>query len=336
MQPVQPVGRTVPEAHPELFHYTSVAGLMGILDGQSLRMTHSSFLNDSTEISLFFEHRLVKVLESGVRAELAADPELQVLPKFARTPQEAEATILRYAKEMGDAIRTTTLRFNQPYFACFSTPSNEHVRSDGLLSQWRGYGKDGGYALVFDSKKLEEFLQTEAKTFWYQHVQWGDVHYYQGDDDLANAEPEIQAAEDALRHAIGKFIKNPVAAELESTFDPVTTLSCLFKHWGFHEEREVRIVAVLPNAELAAEGRATGEARPMRQRKTFLRAGTPVPFLDLFAPESGVTGVQLPIIRVIVGPHAESGRRQTAVEEVLHARGISAEVRVSKIPYLGS
>ena len=74
---------TVPEAHPELFHYTSVSGLFGILDSQSIRATNSDFLNDSTEINLFFVTRLVKILESGIRAELAADTALQVLPQFA-------------------------------------------------------------------------------------------------------------------------------------------------------------------------------------------------------------------------------------------------------------
>lgn len=326
---------TVPEAHPELLHYTSIAGLVGILDSQSLHATHSAFLNDSTEIFLFFKHRLGRVLESGIRAELAADPKLQVLPQFARTPQEADAVISRYATEMADAIRSTTLRFNEPYFACFSAPTSDRVRNDGLLSQWRGYGKDGGYALVFDTKKLEELLKSEAASFWYQYVQWGDVHYYQDDSDIVNAEPEIQAAEDALRGSIIKFIRNPVSTELEPTFDPVTTLSCLYKHWGFHEEREVRIVAIPPNEELVQEGRAAGELRLVRPRKAALRAGTPVPYLDLFAHEPADDELRLPILRVIIGPHSQSQLRRQAVQEILRSKGIGAEVVVSQIPYVG-
>ena len=136
--------RTVPEAHSELLHYTSAAGLLGILESQSLRATHSAFLNDSMEIALFFEQRLAKIVESAIQKELAADPALQVLPQFAKTPQEAESVIARYVIDMADAIRTTTQRFNEPYFACFSAPANKRIRTDGLLSQWRGYGKDGG------------------------------------------------------------------------------------------------------------------------------------------------------------------------------------------------
>jgi hypothetical protein len=326
----------VPEAHPELLHYTSVAGLLGILQSDSLRATHSAFLNDSTEISLFFEKRLARILEAGIRAELAADPDLPVRHQFASTPEEADAVVSRYACDMADAIRTTTQRFNEPYIACFSAPANDRVRTDGLLSQWRGYGKDGGYALVFDTKRLEELLRTEASSVWYQHAQWGDVHYHQDDNDLETAEPEIHQAEDALRAAIGSFIRNPESSEeLEATFEPVATLSCLYKHWGFHEEREVRIVAIPPNEELIQQGRGAGEVRPVRARKMFIRGGTPVPYLDLFAQNPRTEAFRLPIRRVIVGPHPQSQLRRQAVEQVLRTAGVDAEIVVSQIPYIG-
>lgn len=327
--------RSVPEAHAELLHYTSVAGLLGILQSDSLRATHSAFLNDSTEISFFLEARLAKIVETAIRAELAANPTLQVLPTLARTPQASDDVIASYASELADAFRNTTTRFNEPYLTCLSAPTNERIRVDGLLSQWRGYGKDGGYALVFDSKKLEGLLMTEGASFWYQHAQWGDVYYHQDDADLTAAEPEINEAEEALRVSIGKFITNPAPSELESTFEPMATLSCLYKHWGFHEEREVRIVVIPPNEELIREGRAAGELRPTRPRNMFIRGGTPVPYLDLFAQNPRGAKFRLPIIRVIVGPHPQSQLRRQAVEQILRTAGINADVVISKIPYIG-
>jgi len=326
---------TVAEAHPELLHYTSVGGLSGILESQSLHATDSGFLNDSMEIELFFDRRLGKVLEAGIRAELAADPQLRVLPQFARTPEEAAASIRRYATEMAQAIRTTTTSFNQPFLFCLSAPANSRVVRDGLLSQWRGYGKDGGYAIVFDTVRFEELLKAECSSFWYQHAQWGDVHYHQDDEDLAHAEPEIEEAEAVLRKSIASFIKNPVPEELEPTFSAVTTLSCLYKHWGFHEEREVRIIAIPPNGELIREGRASGEVRPIREIKTFIRNGTPVPYIDLFARHgSSDQDLRLPITRIIVGPHPQSSLRRNAVERMLQAKGIAADVWVSQIPFV--
>lgn len=336
LQSNQKKPRTVAEAYPELLHYTSIAGLMGILQSDSLRATHSAFLNDSTEISLFFEKRLAKILESGIRAELIANPELRVLPQFASTPAEVDAVIKNYAIEMADVIKATTERFNQPYLACFSAPANERIRSDGLLSQWRGYGKDGGYALVFDSKRLEELLISEASSFWYQNARWGDVHYHQDDNDIETAEPEIRLAEEALRTVIARFIKNPDPTELESAYEPVTMLSCMYKHWGFHEEREVRIVAIPPNEELIQQGRVVGELREVRPQKVFIRGGTPIPYIELFSQKPSEVISQLPIKRVIVGPHPQSQLRQKAVEQLLRSVGSDANVVISRIPYIGS
>jgi hypothetical protein len=334
MLPAAPVKakQTVPEAHSELLHYTTVAGLSGILESQSLRATHAAYLNDSTEIQLFFRERLAKVLEAGIRAELAHDPQ-------ARTPQEADAIVLRYAAELAEATRETSQRFNQPHFVCFSAPASPRIARDGLLSQWRGYSKDGGYALVFDAAALEDCIKLEATTFWYQFMRLGRVHYHQDDDDLVHAAPEILDSEESLRCAVRAYIQNRSAAALESTFVPVTTLSCLYKHWGFHEEREVRIVAIPPTEERVREGREGGESRPVRETKTFARNGTPVPYLDLFARKPGPPTTAhegLPIKRVLVGPHPQSEIRCFAVQEMLRVLGIPAQVEVSRIPFVGS
>lgn len=328
--------QTVSEAHSELMHYTGPSGMIGIINSQTLWATHASFLNDSTEIKLFFEKRLCNVIEAGIRAELAASPELQVLSEFAKTPQEADKAIARYALEIAEAIRVISRRFNQPYIVSFCTtsPRTPAVSKNGLLSQWRGYGKEGGYAIVFDTKGLERLLMDEGADYFYQFVQWGDVHYYQEDDDLTGAEPEFIEAEDILRNAIGAFVKNRSQEELEKAFGPTTTLSCMFKHWGFHEEREVRIVAIPPTFELIKEALAHGKSRPVRSPSTFLRGGTPVPYLDLFA--NNAKEVSLPITRVIVGPHPQSELRKQAVQQLLESKGISAEVVISQIPYIGA
>jgi hypothetical protein len=44
----------VQDFYQELFHYTSAAGLVGIIESQRLRATHAGFLNDASEIKVFF------------------------------------------------------------------------------------------------------------------------------------------------------------------------------------------------------------------------------------------------------------------------------------------
>ena len=53
------------EEHPELYHYTSISGLEGILKSQMLRATHAAYLNDTTELSAFKE-RLPGILAPAV------------------------------------------------------------------------------------------------------------------------------------------------------------------------------------------------------------------------------------------------------------------------------
>lgn len=326
--------KTVSEVYSELMHYTGASGLEGIIRTQTLWATNAAFLNDSSEIELFFNKRLVGVIEKGIRTELAASPELKIT---AVQDEDEDEAIVQYANDMANAIRQTARRFHLPYIASFSAPNNRTVSRDGLLSQWRGYGKEGGYAIVFDTKGIEELLASEADGYYYQSLQWGDVHYHNEDGEASNVEPEIIDAEDTLSSAIGAFIRNQSKTELEKTFEPIITLSCMFKHWGFHEEHEVRIVAIPPTPELISVLKEHGENhRPIRYPKTFIRSGVPVPYLNLFAQRDENPKPILPITRVIVGPHPQQELRKQAIQYLLESKCISAKVDVSRIPYIGA
>ncbi len=53
----------------------------------------------------------------------------------------------------------------EPYICSFCNHAgdNEYERNNGLLSQWRGYGGEGRFALVFDTSGLDRLLSCE----WY-------------------------------------------------------------------------------------------------------------------------------------------------------------------------
>ena len=59
MAELDPCNPDLPKSHPELFHYTTLNGLRGILENGSLWATHYSHLNDSTEID-FVQAALVQ------------------------------------------------------------------------------------------------------------------------------------------------------------------------------------------------------------------------------------------------------------------------------------
>ena len=316
-------------------HYTSAAGLTGILSSQCLWATHSSFLNDASEIRVFFERRLPTLIDAEVRI---AFQEIAKTADGARVIREfggLDRAVHTRAEFLTSSIRETTRRFNEPYIVSFCTSTDSRVRTHGLLSQWRGYGSDGGYAaIVFDSAGFQSLLDTEARTFDYMHVLWADVHYYDESLATSSAAEEIAEAEAKLRSGVAAFLRNPREDSFEPVYEVITTLSCLHKDWGFHEEREVRIVVVPTNTTVRA---ATPEPRkPAKKPSTFIRDGHPVPYLRLFNQTSNpVEQPHLPIRRVIIGPHRDSMQSKQAVEILLRSLNIVAEVHVSEIPYVG-
>lgn len=309
----------VADKYSELTHYTSAAGLTGILATQSLWATHASFLNDAEEIKLFFDRRLAQIIEEELNsASQPSDP----------------ASVRIVAAQFAASIRKVTLAFNQAYIFSMCATTNERTARNGLLSQWRGYGKDGGYAIVFDTKGLENRLTQENDMFHYQHMQWGDVHYYDASSGATQVAPEILEAESNLRAGISAFARDPSPDVMQSTYVAVTTLSCLYKHWGFAEECEVRVIAIPAHSTIRAA--TISDQETVKIPKTYVRDGCPVPYIELFAPApESVSRALLPIRRVIVGPHRDRQQRKEAVELILEELGMKATVEVSEIPYIG-
>jgi len=97
-----------------LFHYTDLAGLIGILTANDLWLTHSRFSNDEQELT--HGYALAHAVVATAR-EQTTDPAraayLDLIALFLREPPAQGV-----------------------YIACF-------CKMDNLLSQWRGYGANG-------------------------------------------------------------------------------------------------------------------------------------------------------------------------------------------------
>jgi hypothetical protein len=310
--------RNTSEAYSELYHYTSATGLKGIVESQQLWATNVAYLNDAEEHTGFFDRRLPQLLEQAAREEMSH----MSAGDLARI---GEARMLEDVAALGRSIRRATLKWNDPFVVslCGPPPTDQ---GDGLLSQWRGYGPDGGYAVVFDAKVMDALFQEEIALFNYQYLVWGDIEYYDGEDG-APRHPETEARETSLKQAVRNRFKT--GALDEGVYECITALSVLYKHRGFREEAEVRIVAmpVHPTLVVATAG---DEVRPEKPVAITLRDGALVPHLALFG-----NGQRLPISSVIVGPHRDRERRKLAVEMLLKQHKVDAEVRMADIPYRG-
>lgn len=326
--------KPVQQQYPELLHYTTAAGLTGILTSGCVWASHASFLNDAEEITHFFDARLIDIVREVVidyARELAKAPE--VAAKMI-----AQGGVERVAQTEADGLaarlREATLAFNQPYIFSMSAPRAARIAQSGLLSQWRGYGTDGGYALVLDTARLNDLLQLEVRAYHYLHAQWGDVHYHGVERDPQPSTEDVAESEAVLRSGIAALIRGGTVEETPWFYQAISGLSCLYKHWGFWEEGEVRVVAIPATSDIAALAAEEGDTRPSRQSKAFIRGGIPVPYIDLFSNVPG-RPAQLPIKRVIVGPHRDKSLRADATRRLLQQNGYDAEVVCSEIPYIG-
>jgi len=113
-----------------IFHYTTAAGLHGIVSQKKLRLTHTRHLNDETE---------------GLHGAQAVDKALDVLS--ARLPNSELVKTLSHA--MKTAVSRRQMRTEGGTFVgCFSTDGDN-------LPQWRGYGRhDSAFSIAFDAGEL--------------------------------------------------------------------------------------------------------------------------------------------------------------------------------------
>ena len=148
--------------------------------------------------------------------------------------------------------------------------------------------------------------------------------------------PQVEAHTASIK----QFILSRGAESFEDLHKPLSALSSRYKHPGFSEEKEVRIVVVPIHDEIHKEAvehaKSKGSAlMPRKPIKFRERDGVLIPYVELFGRViNGATG-KLPILRILVGPHADREKRAAAVRSMVKQYGMSVPVEVSGIPYLG-
>jgi Protein of unknown function (DUF2971) len=223
----------------------------------------------------------------------------------------------------------------EPYITAFCRvdKNDERVANHGLLSQWRGYGPQGGYSIIFDAEGLRQLVEEEAKKWAYSTGFSGDVVYSSATD--AEIYDEFGEHIKAIQKNWERALRTHDHKGLENTFSRFIACACRFKHWGFAEENEFRIVLPPTSSEVVEAAKKQGRTILPKPVSFFVRNGTTVPYINLFEGITGSLGKHLPIKRIIVGPHPEKEKRKLAVEKLLSQHNIEADVSVSEIPFLG-
>lgn len=286
-----------------LYHYTSLGGILGILQSRSIWATHASYLNDSSE----FFHAL----------------------KFAK--QVAGSIFMEddYLAAFGWAVRhgLEAVSPNDLYVASFSEQAD-------LLSLWRGYCPAGaGLCLGFDFEHLRNFCQSKGYRLdqcVYEHEQqiqqveslvnqcferFPKPKISRNDYEKLNSEGQVDA-EINYRLQTSEGVDKPQAdAAVEWLCTEISEFAPLFKNEGFHEESEWRIVARKPE-------------EPVRFRAT---PSYVAPYIEL----SALGGEALSALReVIIGPNPNQHRCQSSIQILLRSYGLDrVEVKRSTLPF---
>jgi hypothetical protein len=190
----------------ELFHYTDLDGMSGILESRFLWLSKISTLNDTSEINLAVHH--FKVLAQEAAGAL---------------PRE-EAQVLVEAAEHLDHFRRTNI--------CVGSFCEE----EDQLAQWRSYGNDGrGLAIGFASARLAAIARQHDVRL--VRCVYQPEHHVQITKDLAGL------LLDAYRHAppAGDEQRAQLLTQFISTF---LLIAPVIKDSHFGLEREWRLVSL--------------------------------------------------------------------------------------------
>jgi hypothetical protein len=277
-----------------LFHYTTAAGLLGILGESKLWATDLRFLNDAQEA--------VYALDAVVDGVRTMENPVRVPGHWAHKHGEpAIETFSRYQGMVVDELLTAEVGV---YVACF-------CEAGDMLSQWRGYGKDHGYALEVTIAGLEQALEES------------EIPRYARATGLLKVRYGREAADSIVESAVGEvagFNLNHPGVKAHHSAVVLNSLLAQVKHPGFSEEQEWRLVVGVDILDETRSPVAVGE--PTLYRSTPMAI---VPYIELPLERESIVSVR-------VGPGGNVAVREAGVQRLLKTLGCGASVTRSEVP----
>jgi len=308
-----------------LFHYTSADGLLGILSSGELWSTAYYCTNDESEttagrgvLSPMFLQETHKMVEEN-------DP-------LVTTFSNRGVDIFNYARGFEQQIIGQTFSRICTYLTCFCKARAKEDFTHGLLSQWRAYGPDGGYAIQFSRKKLSAAIEKANKALDIDY-ELKDVYYDNENphklEVMSHKDKFIQAYKNYLkelgtplselltRKTMNSSIVGLLGGPLESLLDYLIQT----KNKHFAEEREVRL-------SLLALTTSENQVLPTHH---FNRNGLIVPYKKI--PCSDFPLLDL-IDWIVIGPNPRMDARFKSISQIVRTTGLSIDIRPSHIPFI--
>jgi hypothetical protein len=288
----------------QLWHYTSMAAMQGIIDSGEMYATDARFLNDADEL---------------IHAAKYTD---DFLSKESRDPRVVDFVRYQVAEAFKDLLSLSNPYRN--YVTCFTTLEDD-------LSQWRAYSHgSAGISLAFDFRSLGsvrtllapciyEDEEKKAMLLFALKTLFEVAEAHLSSDPrllLIHPDPldELDLSSELKKQL--PLIKQNINLATAKLWLPFITILPLFKNRAFKAEEEWRIVRLQDES---------SESLPLFFRA---RQDSLVPTLKLNVKN----GAHIPLTGIRVGPgshpHAED-----AIKRYVRSKWMTVDVIGSDVPY---
>ncbi len=261
-----------------LYHYTTPAGLFGILKNQNIWATEASFLNDLYEI------------------QYGHDITLEILSNYLK---EKNLYSKDFCKLTINYLSHMNLKEEEIYITSF-------CESSDLLSQWKGYTNFGeGFAIGLNLNKLIKSKSAEE----FDHISIQKV-IYDKKSQTKMIKAKIKFMISQSKKLIDEDISNKeniINASAKSLAYYLNAQSKRFKSSAFSEEKEWR--AIYTNNTFTKEERIKNEFRMVDSIIT--------PYIKLhLRKKEGNKKSHLPIDKIIIGPKVDFKKASKSINLV--------------------
>jgi hypothetical protein len=317
--------KIIQDIPPELYHYTSQKGLIGMIDSKKMWATNIFYLNDASEfiyatklIQKILEERLVEITGEqnprsrtlGLRSasgwhknKTITDPVL--------TPEDRQCIFIENIMEVLQDLKID-YKVTPIYILSFTG------RND-CLSQWRGYCPQGiGFCLAFDTGGLIEQMKKAGLAIV--------KCIYEEGEQKQEISKIMERSLDALKAAFDKP-ENPKKAikdvEIKAVLDFLGLMPRL-KDKAFEDENEWRFISARNKFPVMFR---EGTSMVVPYVEIPLAGADPAPTKKI------IESIQI-IKRILVGPTPHMMLSKKSVESLLKTNKMSpCKVEPSKVPY---
>jgi hypothetical protein len=297
-------------APPHLFHYTSPAGLIGILSNRSLWATDVQHMNDLKEL-----RQAIETAQIYINNKINALYRGQVNSSFREANKsDRHAAILQlmsgHVGSHGAGIFVVSL-----------------TEQRDLLSQWRAYcPPGGGYAFGLPTSKLLGLA--ERQDFYLTPCVYDEQKQYKIMAEMVEFHfSKIVGFMEADKSLSYDDIR--MSSALASFSEDVARYGAILKHRSFVEEREWRLISAPI---------FLGDPR----LKFRIGRRSVVPYCEFALFDSSCPNIAEPSggdhsVVTVVGPTSSPGPAQLAVQSLMYSHlGAGCAHGMSEVPYRGN